>query len=239
MTSNDVNLHTEDSKKSSNIGFAPIVLPKANSSNIDDSSHTGVSTFSVPTSVQDKHWYALRATYGREKKAYEYIMKHGGIAFYPTMLTEQVINGKKQLVEISRLPNIFFAYGTLSWIESFVFDNINLPYLRFYYKHTHQGSRIKKQPLIVPDQQIDSFRIICNQTKADVVFLTNEIKKFRAGEHVRVIEGSFKGVEGIVARFLGQQRVGVVIDGLLTAITAYVPTAFLEKINIEKVQNNG
>ena len=56
-----------------------------------------------------------------------------------------------------------------------------------------------------------------------------EIQKFQAGQTVRVIDGVFKGVVGKVARYHGQQRVAVVIDGLLTVATAYVPSAFLEK----------
>jgi hypothetical protein len=35
---------------------------------------------------------------------------------------------------------------------------------------------------------------------------------------------------GRVARYQGQQRVGIVVDGLLTMATAYVPTAFLESV---------
>ena len=42
---------------------------------------------------------------------------------------------------------------------------------------------------------------------------------------VRIIDGKFKGVVGRVARYQGQQRVGIVIDGMLTVATAYVPTA--------------
>lgn len=48
------------------------------------------------------------------------------------------------------------------------------------------------------------------------------------GQVVRIIDGKFKGVVGRVARYQGQQRVGIVIDGLLTVATAYIPTAFLE-----------
>ena len=43
-----------------------------------------------------------------------------------------------------------------------------------------------------------------------------------------VIDGVFKGVVGRVARWQGQQRVGVVVDELVTVCTAYVPSAFLE-----------
>lgn len=157
------------------------------------------------------------------------MVTHGCTAFYPTITVEKVINDKKKLVEVSRLPNIFFAHGTEEVIKSFVYDNYNLPFLRFYYKHTHVGARIEKTPLIVPDSQIRSLQIICDTSKKnDVVILPDEEKKFKTGQKVCVIEGDFKGVEGIVARFQGQQRVGIVIDGLLTVATAYVPSAFLE-----------
>ena len=46
-----------------------------------------------------------------------------------------------------------------------------------------------------------------------------------------MIDGKFRGVTGIVARYQGQQRVGVVIDGLLTVVTAYIPSAFLKLCN--------
>ena len=58
--------------------------------------------------------------------------------------------------------------------------------------------------------------------------LQEEINKFKEGQRVQVVEGKFKGVEGVVTRFHGQQRVGIVIDGLLTAVTAYIPRAFLK-----------
>ena len=176
------------------------------------------------------HWYALRVTYGREKRAYDYLVGKHVEAYYPTIKTVKEVDGKRKTVEESRLPNIFFARGTEEEIKSFVYDNINLPYLRFYYKHTHTGARIMKTPLIVPDNQIKSLQIICEKEGSDTLVLQEEVTKFKQGEKVKIIEGDFVGVTGIVARYHGQQRVGLVIDGLLTAVTAYIPTAFLEKI---------
>ena len=37
-----------------------------------------------------------------------------------------------------------------------------------------------------------------------------------------------RGVVGRVARFMGQQRVAIYLEGLLTITTAYVPNDFLE-----------
>lgn len=182
-------------------------------------------------SLNDKHWYVLRTTYGREKKAYDYLVSHGCEAFYPTITTERIVNGKAELKEISRLPNLFFAYGTDEDIKSYVYDNVNLPFLRFYYRQVNHGKEFVRIPLIVPERQMHSFKIICDSTATDVYIHEEELRKFKTGQKVFVTEGEFTGVEGVVARYRGQQRVGVVIDGLLTMVTAYVPTAFLKSIS--------
>ena len=152
----------------------------------------------------------------------------GITAFYPTTDTVKLIKGKRKVVTVSRLPNIFFAYGTEEEIKTFVYDNVNLPFLRFYYRHIHIGRKIEKTPMIVPDYQMDSLKIICAADADNTIVTLDEVPKFEKGQLVRVIDGVFKGVIGRVARWQGQQRVGVVVDELVTVCTAYVPSAFLE-----------
>ena len=219
------------------VGLTSNTLPKAQSTVSAESSQTGVSTRNAHIASKPKaqkeedipHWYALRTTYGREKKAYDYMTAKGITAFYPTTDTVKLIKGKRKVVTESRLPNIFFAYGTEEQLKSFVYDNVNLPFLRFYYRHVHVGRRIEKIPMIVPDYQMDSLKIICAADADEIIISTDRIDKFQKGQVVRIIEGKFKGVTGTVARYQGQQRVGIVIDGLLTVATAYVPSVFLKK----------
>lgn len=219
-------------------GLISNALPEAQSTVSAESSQTGVSTRSVHILSKSKvqkeeeipHWYALRTTYGREKKAYDYMTAKGITAFYPTKDTVKLIKGKRKVVTESRLPNIFFAYGTEEQLKSFVYDNVNLPFLRFYYRHVHIGRRIEKIPLIVPDYQMESLKIICASEAEDIILVPSDVEKFKTGQTVRVIEGVFKGAIGKVVRFQGQQRIGIVIDGLMTVASAYVPSAFLENI---------
>lgn len=219
-------------------GLTSNALPEAQSTVAAESSQIGVSTKNAllvtkpkaPREADIPHWYALRTTYGREKKAYDYMTAKGITAFYPTTDTVKLIKGKRKVVTESRLPNIFFAYGTEEQLKSFVYDNVNLPFLRFYYRHVHEGNRIIKTPLIVPDNQMDSLKIIC-AADADNTFVSLvKVPKFEKGQLVRVIDGAFKGVTGRVARWHGQQRVGVVVDDLVTVVTAYIPSAFIESI---------
>ena len=194
-------------------GLTSNALPEVQSTMSAESSQTGVSTRNAHIASKPKaqkeedspHWYALRTTYGREKKAYDYMTAKGITAFYPTTDTEEQL-------------------------KSFVYDNVNLPFLRFYYRHVHVGCRIEKIPLIVPDYQMNSLKIICAADADNTIVSLGEVPKFEKGQLVKVTDGVFKGVVGRVARWQGQQRVGVVVDDLVTVVTAYVPSAFLELI---------
>ena len=219
-------------------GLTSIALPEAQSTVSAESSQTGASTRNALLATKTKHpqkeelphWYALRCTYGREKTAYDYMVAKGVTAFYPTTSVVKLIKGKRKVITESRLPNIFFAYGTEEEIKTYVYDNVNLPFLRFYYRHVHVGCRMEKIPLIVPDYQMDSLKIICAADADNTIVSLGEVPKFEKGQLVKVIDGVFKGVVGIVARWQGQQRVGVVVDDLVTMATAYIPSAFLQKI---------
>lgn len=216
-------------------GLTSNAFSEAQSTVSAESSQTGVSTQSILLGITPilrkkksiPHWYALRTTYGREKKAYDYIVAKGITAFYPTQSVVKMIKGKRKAVIESRLPNIFFAYGTEEQIRAFVYDNVNLPFLRFYYRHVHIGHRIEKIPMIVPDYQMDSLKIICEAESDNTIVSLREIPQFETGQLVRVVEGAFTGVVGRVARYQGQQRVAVIVDNLMTVCTAYIPSAFL------------
>ncbi len=209
----------------------PVAIPEVPVPLAAKNSHTGVSTNCVPLPNGDeKHWYALRTTYGREKKAYDYLVAHGIEAYLPLLKTVKQVDGKRTVVEESRIPNIFFAHGTEDELKVFVYDNVNLPFLRFYYRHSGVGSKTTCVHLIVPDSQMNSLKIICAAECDDVVATPEMIERFKEGQQVRIIEGKFKGVAGIVARYQSQQRVGIIIEGLLTICTAYVPSAFLKHI---------
>ena len=227
-----------DTKKAPGIGPISNTLPKTSKPVFNEDLDIGVSTHYAhsstlnPITINDQpHWYALRATYGREKKAYEFIKKQGVTVFYPTIKTVRLVNGKRKIVEESRFPNMFFAFGTESEIKSLVYDNVNLPFLRFYYRYFLTGNTAEKEPLIVPNHQMETLRIICQAEDDNTIFMNSNIEKFRTGQLVKIIEGKFKGVVGVVARYKGQQRVGIIIDGFLTAVTAYIPSAFIKAVD--------
>lgn len=148
-------------------GLTPDALPEVQKPITAENSHTGVSPRNaqsankatvIKKAKQNPHWYALRATYGREKKAYDYIIKSGGTAFYPTRTTVKIIDGKRKTIEESCLLNILFAYGTEEDLKRFARnkEDENISFLRFYCRHIHVGNKMVHEPLIVPDDQMES-----------------------------------------------------------------------------------
>ena len=229
-------------------GITSDALPetKASDTITKPSSQTGVSTKNTlcatpPSDKKEsltahrspsiaKEWYTLRTTYGREQLAYEYIISHGGTAYWPTIEQHKEVNGKHVKLRVSRIPNIFFAYGTLPEIQAFVYDNANLPFLRFYYATQRINNELVRQPLVVPQRQMDSLRLLCAIDDGNITEVPQNDTHFHQGQEVRITQGPFAGIIGHVARYKGQQRVAVIIKDLITIATAYVPTAFLQPI---------
>ena len=69
-----------------------------------------------------------------------------------------------------------------------------------------------------------------NEVRDDYkLFVSNDKIPLSQNEKVRVIDGKFAGLEGHVFRIKGQARVGIVINGVGTVFTAYIPKVYLQK----------
>ena len=129
--------------------------------------------------------------------------------------------------------SITYGKGVLDAVKAFVYDNVHeeTKPLRFYCIHSYEGSSLELIPMTLTEAQMRSIQRIHENLDKDVIVSSDTIQKFEKGELVRVVEGKFAGVVGRVARFRGQQRVGITINGLYTIVTAYVPKAFLKPIS--------
>ena len=214
-------------------GLTPDALPEVQKPIPAENSPTGVSTHYIQSDKQNPnvHWYALRAAYGQESKCNDYLVRQGVETYYPTIKAFKMVNNKRKKVTQSCMLNIFFARGTEEELKTYVYDNINLPYLRFYCRRVGIGDELRHEPLIVPDYQLENLRLVLADQSGGLVVVPNDEHKFDKGATVRVTDGTFKGVVGKVARYCGHQRVAIIIDGIVTIATTYIPSAYLEKID--------
>lgn len=86
------------------VRLAPDTIPEAKNS------QTGVSVRYVPT--PDKSWYVFRASYGREDKAFDYIVADGTYAYIAKRYAYKTVNGKQKKVLETLIPNLLFVYTT-------------------------------------------------------------------------------------------------------------------------------
>ena len=137
---------------------------------------------------------------------------------------------KKKRVLEPLIPNILFVYATPEKVEAYVKHTPALSYLSYYYNHFQTDAQGKNPPLTVPYEEMMNFIRATSVDNEHIQLVSPEQCRYKSGDLVRVVEGDFKGIVGKVARVRGQQCVVIEIEGLCMVATAYVPTAFIQKI---------
>ena len=171
----------------------------------------------------------MRASYGQEQKACDYLQEKGIKAFCPKWKQERTYGDKKVIVEVSMIPNTLFVHSTEKEMRCYI-GKSPLTYFHHYYCKDINSPRCRK-PIIVPDSQMHAFMLWVKTDSADKIYNKDGIFNFKKGDLVRVTAGDFAGFTGYVLRYKGQTRVGISIDNIGTIFTAYIPKSLLVKIS--------
>ncbi len=152
--------------------------------------------------TNDKHWYTLLTKSRFENVVYTGIIKKSLDVFLPKIKVRSKRKDRKLMIDVPLFPG-------------YVFVNISLdPYEQLKVLKTYGAVRIlgsNAGPIPVPDEQIESLRIITG-TGLDV--LTGAGARLKRGEMVQVIAGPFAGVRGEFIRYKGKNRVVIHIETL-------------------------
>lgn len=198
----------------------------------------GTVSHCAPTSkVQDGvspncAWFLMRAAYGQEMKALEYLSDKAGIeeVFCPQWTQVRRINGKTVKKRVSILPNTLFVKSTAKTLKEYI-GRPPLSFLHHFYQpyKDEEGRDIEggRKPIIIPEVQMTSFRKWLSVDAEDKIYL-NDTFSFKRNDLVRVKDGEFAGFTGHVVRLKGQTRVGVNIEGIGFICTTYIPKHCLE-----------
>lgn len=127
---------------------------------------------------ENNHWYVLRAAYGSEMRTYDFILANSESKdmelFLPKQFVRRTINGRVIDKVETLIPNILFVKASKKILDKFVFDNVHLPHLRYYYRQYHKDDMLVHEPLFVPDLQMKSFMQIYESPEKDK-YITNDI----------------------------------------------------------------
>lgn len=185
------------------------------------------------------HWYALRVTYGRELEAEELMNRQGFLTYVPKRKTLRLVCGKRKKVTESLVANLLFIlsdYKHASLLTSQPLRSLSrrkdkAPLeLRFMYDHTSRNEFGRDSLVTIPHSQMVNFIRFTIEGDESIRNVTGEEVRFSQNELVMITEGTFKGVVGRVARINRQTCVVVDLHQVCMLATAYIPKAFLRKI---------
>ena len=192
------------------------------------SSQTGVSVKYVPSS--GKKWFVFRASYGREDKASDILVENGTYTYVAKRVVDKQVDGKRKKILENLLPNLLFAYTTEAKANEYIKFTPELSFLTYYYNHFITKDDLTNPPLIIPTNEMENFIRATKSQNEHIMYVDPAKCRFKGGETVKVCDGLFKGVIGKVARVSGQQRVVLSLSKIGLISTAYIPTAFIEKL---------
>ncbi|MBK5721488.1 UpxY family transcription antiterminator [Dysgonomonas sp. Marseille-P4677] len=149
-------------------------------------------------------WFAARVRHNQEKSIKRKLEQLGVENYIP--FRKEIRKRKDRTVEVWApvIPNIVFIYTDFYTGMSIANDyGISITYLK---------SIDGKGLLVVPQKQMDSFKLIC---ESNVDYTLSET--FEKGDHVLVVDGCLKGIEGELIRADKKNcRMLVKLDGIAT-----------------------
>lgn len=164
-----------------------------------------------------RHWYVFRFYHNCYESIEKEVLANNYEIYYPIDPSSRKISKTKDNTETVTyrrlLPSIAFVRCDSEFAE------------RGYRKQRIQMSVLTKpndndSPVIVPDIEMITFRLAiesgCNTFER--ILEENVI-----GEHVRVIDGIFKGAEGYIVKIHCDKRFVIKIEGVAAFATIYLP----------------
>lgn len=133
--------------------------------------------------------------------------------------------GEKSRKLIPIIRNLIFVRTTPEMIQSVKKQVTFLQYLT----NSKEG---KNMPIVIPNPQMEQFITVCKTLHERLIYLKPEEINLKKGTPIRVIGGSFNGVEGIFLKIKGSRsrRVVVILQGIAAVATAEIEPDFIEII---------
>lgn len=213
-----------DGAESPSAGFASSSIPEASNS------QAGVSVRYAHD--PSKCWYVLRATYERAGKVYDFIVndKKDSDAYIAMHFVLKKVDGKLRKVKVPLVGDLVFVYCSEAQIEEYVHGTPQLSFVRHYYNHCITNPDGTNPVMVVGYEEMMNFIRVTSVDDDDILLVDPEYVHYASGDTVFITRGKFEGVKGRVARAAGQRRVIVELEGIALIATAYIPSAYLEKI---------
>ena len=170
-------------------------------------------------------WYPMRVTYNRELKIKGYLDEMQIENFVPMKYEWK---GKTKYL-VPAIHNLIFIRSTQEIITNLKRCKKEFEPLRYMIRPSkyHQESSI----IYVPKHQMDNFMQVATAQDDSIMFLDVNSYIEKVGKRVKITEGQFKNVEGVIKRIKKNKYVVVQIEGIAAVAITYVPAEWLTEIS--------
>ena len=187
----------------------------------------------------ERYWFPIRATHHRAQQIYDKLvsLKDDSLEPYLPLIrhieyTNEDFNNPSQYIADKPLDTgLLFLRSTLNDFRGLLQYRNSFAGMTPYYDHFSTNHYGTNDFLTIPERQMESFKIIVESGNENIIVDQSQMPSFISGDKVIVIGGPFAGVEGVVMKYKHQKRVFVELQGVGRYATAYVPGAWIRRIN--------
>ena len=167
----------------------------------------------------------MYSTYGSELKVKAELDRLGIESFIPMKYALVDHGPERRREQVPAIHNLIFVRESREKITGLKMYNPACTHLQYMVFNTLNNS---KDFIIVPDDQMKNFMMVASQLSDQTVYLRYEDFLDKPGRKVRVIDGNFAGVEGVVKRIKKRRVVVVLLEGIAAVAITELPPEYLE-----------
>lgn len=177
-----------------------------------------------PNPVEELHWYALRAFRSSTATLIEEAEKAGMRTYYATHTVKHDMDGRQVVKEEPLVPSLFFVRCPEKWLQEFKYRHVSR--MRVY--TDVPGGK----PAPIRDKEMDVFIMVtsAHDSGNSIEYIGEPKPQFVQGDVVRVTQGIYKGVQGVVKRIRKDRKLIVAITGVAMVAISHIPMDILEKV---------
>ena len=177
-------------------------------------------------------WFPMRATYSRELILRDELDRLGIETFLPLRHKRVETGVGEELRQVPAVHNLIFVHSTQEKISQMKRSYKSLEPLRYITRPSENGH--DNIIVRIPEAQMSSFLQVASFNYDEhVVFLENPDFAFKPGPMVRINDGQFQGVEGVLKSMKKHLCVVVPIKGVTAVAITNVPKRYLQRIEDE------
>ena len=150
----------------------------------------------------DKQWFVVYCKSREELRAQQNLENQGVHSFFPKIVKEKIIRGKKKQVEEALFPSYLFV--------NLAEDDKNFGCIRST-RGINNFVKFGLHIATIPDQQIKQLEFLCHATNKHEV---HSDLLYTNGDHVEIVDGVFKGLTAIFEVEDGLERSMLLINVL-------------------------